>query len=1166
MANPIIQRELVGILRTRWSLTVQIICPAIFPLLVLLQWPTDQQIDLAGVRAQQVFRLFGYGLLAVLLLLVPAHPATTFVRDRLRGTLALLLHTPLSGWSIYVGKLVGTLGFGTLLLVLSLPAVAACYTLGSLSVVSDVAPLYAILLAVIVQYAALALWVSSFAGSIDSALRITYGLVLLLAFLTLVPYQFVQGQPDGWKVTIATWMRSSSPVAAVMELHGHGDVGGQGLIAGTGTVARYLILALLSTIVFAAHTIWRLKPTFQDRPRGSGVITDERTHSAQRLRRLLLVSDPQRRTKPISSYTNPIMVKEFRSRKFGRSHWMMRMVSLCALASLALTYFTATGSMTWGVETIGSLMVFLQAALIVLLAPALAAGLISAERESGSWALLLMTPLPAHRIVLGKLISVAWPAALLLLATLPGYAVMMYIQPVLQPQILRVLTTLILGTAMAIMLSAAISSLMARTATATMVAYGVVGAMWGGTLLVWLGRGRPFGHSVVETVLTASPIAAALSLIELPGFADYKLTPGNWYLSTLGCVVAAMVLGIRTRRLMRPMLIAMGVGMIWLCSKPTPIVAVEIDSAMLIDPALESVQETAVFSPKLKPLWLAALERPESDLKRQAAEAIAKAARLGMPDLDDFVDPLLRELAVDKIHPLVRLAVARALIQLNAHKASAALASRAQSDGLDVAQLVEPALARWDYRPHRDVWLARLESSDSSQRRLMLAIRALRQVREPLAAGRLRQLAMDQSQRADVRLESAQAAAMIGSDDFTALANQLLSTPHDRQVTNRLVAAQLLTGDTSTQAHLVLRELAIDPEPAVASIALKIILNVDPHLVADVTDQLANSGDTNVRSVTVELLRSQQTPAAVDLLASLLADPHPALRTKACDALVSLATVEQLARQVRQVVTRTLESPQPAAVQQAALAVGALRHLPAAERLVSLLDAPESDVNLAAAWALRQLADPTIAPAIMDKIGRETKRRLELIKQLAPIVAANPYVVPDYPPIDASNSQLEQLIQALALMRYKDAEPLLRTFLPKPPRPQLGEPPVLETEKQVVLRAAANWGLGVYHGDNASDQLRQALRERLGDTHPKHPEHPLVRRMSAISLARMHDRPAVDMMRELCEPPKAYTELGRACRWAMYEITGEAPPDLPAIPRSKTDWFLVPFDPEGIKR
>ena len=102
MANPIVQRELIGILRTRWSLAVQVVCPVVFALLVLLHWPTDQQVDLAGARAQQVFRLFGYGLLAMLLFLVPAYPATTFVRDRLRGTLALLLHTPMTGWSIGV--------------------------------------------------------------------------------------------------------------------------------------------------------------------------------------------------------------------------------------------------------------------------------------------------------------------------------------------------------------------------------------------------------------------------------------------------------------------------------------------------------------------------------------------------------------------------------------------------------------------------------------------------------------------------------------------------------------------------------------------------------------------------------------------------------------------------------------------------------------------------------------------------------------------------------------------------------------------------------------------------------------------------------------------------------------------------------------------------------
>lgn len=487
------------------------------------------------------------------LFLVPAFPAITIVRERVRGSLAQLLHTPMRSSSIYFGKLAGVLGFALLPLALSLPPVAACYALGGLSVSRDIAPLYGILLVASLQYVVLGLWVSCLASSSESALRITYGLVLLLAVFSLVPYQFVQGKPPGLSLTTAEWLRSVSPIAAVMEVVGHGDVGGEGLVAATRTPARYLSLAMLIACAMVANTIWRLKPTLQDRARPQGVITDDRTPQQRWLRRFLFVSDPQRRTKPIGNYTNPVMVKEFRSRRFGRSQWMMRMVALCALVSLALTYFMATGTVAWGVETIGSLMVLLQAALIVLLIPALAAGLISAERESGSWTLLLMTPLTARRIVFGKIVSVAWPAALLLLATLPGYAVMMYIKPVLQPQILRVLVTLILGTAVAVMISAAVSSLIARTATSTLVAYTLLVALWGGTLLVWLARERPFGHSLVETVLSVNPIAAALSLIELPGFADYDLIPVNWYVMVLACFVATMVLALQTRRLTRPM-------------------------------------------------------------------------------------------------------------------------------------------------------------------------------------------------------------------------------------------------------------------------------------------------------------------------------------------------------------------------------------------------------------------------------------------------------------------------------------------------------------------------------------------------------------------------------------------------------------------------------------
>ena len=132
--NPIVQRELVGILRTRWALAIQIGCPLVFTLLVLVRWPTEQQVDLAGTRSRQIFALFGYGLLALQLLLAPAFPATAIVQEKVRGTLTQLLNTPMRPWSIYFGKLAGVLGFTSLPLVLSLPAVAACYAMGNLSV------------------------------------------------------------------------------------------------------------------------------------------------------------------------------------------------------------------------------------------------------------------------------------------------------------------------------------------------------------------------------------------------------------------------------------------------------------------------------------------------------------------------------------------------------------------------------------------------------------------------------------------------------------------------------------------------------------------------------------------------------------------------------------------------------------------------------------------------------------------------------------------------------------------------------------------------------------------------------------------------------------------------------------------------------------------------
>ncbi len=549
--HPIIRRELVSTLRKRRAMVAIVGTAVAFVVLVMLRWPTDARVDLSGAQSRQVFRMFGYGLLASLLLLAPAFPATSMVREKRRGTLALLLNSPMKPWSIYGGKLVANLGFVVLLVVMSVPAAAACYAMGGISLSGELLMLYGILALLILQYTTLALLVSTHANSTESALRITYFCVLFMSIVSLGPYYFLQGTGD-WKAYYADWCRCLSPIPAIMHVLGQSGVGSQGIISSTNVVLRYVMLSAGSTFVFAVFTVLRLNHSLFDRSRSQGLITDERSMAVRSMRRMFFLVDPQRRKSRIGPLTNPVMVKEFRCRRFGRMHWMLRLAAVSALISLVLTYVATMGTLDWGPESIGGIMVLLQAALIVLLTPSLTAGLISAEVESGGWQMLQMTPLSASKILRGKLASVVWPVLLIIVSTLPGYVVMVYIKPEMWLQVRQILICLAFTALFSISLTFAISSLFRRAAMAMAVSYSALGVVCGGTMLVWLLRDSPFGHATVQRALEINPIAAALTVIETPGFTQYTLIPGNWWFVTIASTVFAAIVLVQTHRLKRP--------------------------------------------------------------------------------------------------------------------------------------------------------------------------------------------------------------------------------------------------------------------------------------------------------------------------------------------------------------------------------------------------------------------------------------------------------------------------------------------------------------------------------------------------------------------------------------------------------------------------------------
>jgi ABC-type transport system involved in multi-copper enzyme maturation permease subunit len=547
----VVLRELTSMLRRRRMLVMQGVLVIVFGLLVALRWPTDSRVALTGTRSRQVFQLFSYGLLATMLLLLPAFPSTSIVKEKKQGTLALLLNTPLGPFRIFFGKLASVLALAGFILALSLPASSACYAMGGLSLYADLFRMYLLLFLVALQYSVLALLISSFSNTIDGAVRITYGTILLLSVLTLGPHYFFQGT-EGIASDAGELLRCLSPFSALMSLTGTGGAADQGLMTKVDLLARFTVSSLGITVVGSIWTVARLNHTIFDRNRSAGTISDDQTAFIRAVRRVFFLVDPRRRSSAISSRVNPLMVKEFRCRRFGRLHWLLRLVSICALLSLGLTYAATAGTLDWGVETIGGIMVVMQVALVILITPSLSAGLISSERESQGWRLLQTTPLSVGSIVWGKLLSVILPLLLILCATLPGYIVMVYIEPGMALQVRRVVVCLVATAVFAMLLSAAVGSLFIRTAAATAAAYGALLSICCLPLLMWLGRDAPFGHSTVEAALRINPVAAALSVIRMPGFQNYRLIPANWWFLGVSSLLSLCVLMGQTYRISRP--------------------------------------------------------------------------------------------------------------------------------------------------------------------------------------------------------------------------------------------------------------------------------------------------------------------------------------------------------------------------------------------------------------------------------------------------------------------------------------------------------------------------------------------------------------------------------------------------------------------------------------
>src|SRR3954447_14688456 len=153
--NPVLQKDLLGLLRLKRVAAVQLLFVAVLAVMVLASWPQEGVVEGgaaitggAGVmRASDRFLLgLTLGQIVLLVLFVPGVAAVAVSGEREQNTLEMLYASRLKPREIIAGKVAVAVGYPMLLLVMALPFLALLNWRGDVRG-GDVLGAYAILIA-----------------------------------------------------------------------------------------------------------------------------------------------------------------------------------------------------------------------------------------------------------------------------------------------------------------------------------------------------------------------------------------------------------------------------------------------------------------------------------------------------------------------------------------------------------------------------------------------------------------------------------------------------------------------------------------------------------------------------------------------------------------------------------------------------------------------------------------------------------------------------------------------------------------------------------------------------------------------------------------------------------------------------------------------------------
>lgn len=222
---------------------------------------------------------------------------------------------------------------------------------------------------------------------------------------------------------------------------------------------------------------------------------------------------------------NPVLKKDLLGLLRLRRIAAIQVLYVLTLAIVVMLNWPQGGVLSLADQSQDNLLMGLvlgQLVLLLLFVPGIASVSLTSEREQYTLEMLYASRLSAAQIISGKLLSAVSFPAILLVSSLPFLALLNWRGAVNIQQLMLASIILILASAMAAVISLAISAVCNQSATALVFTYVVTLVSCGATLVpaaIMLPSQGGIVAMLLHYVRALSPIAAAVSLLR-PGFAE----------------------------------------------------------------------------------------------------------------------------------------------------------------------------------------------------------------------------------------------------------------------------------------------------------------------------------------------------------------------------------------------------------------------------------------------------------------------------------------------------------------------------------------------------------------------------------------------------------------------------------------------------------------------